>query len=196
MTATTPDATAAPTRRVKAALHMSLDGVVESPERWSFAYFAPEMGQAVNDSFASTDALLMGRVLYQEWADHWPHQSGPLADLMNGMPKYVVSTQRIDLSWSNSTPLDPASPADDLRGRLQEPGRDIAVPGSPTVVRWLLTEGLLDELRLFQYPLVLGTGKQLFRPGTPTASLHLAATTSYPTGVVDLTYHPVRKPTV
>lgn len=166
---------------------------MENPEQWSFPYFAPEMGQAIGDSFASTDALLMGRVLYQEWAAHWPQESGPMADMMNGLPKYVVSSNRLELSWTHSTQLDPADPVGDLRRQLQEPGRDIAVSGSPTVIRWLLDEGLLDELRLFQYPLVLGSGKQLFPTGTAPNHLQVAASTTYSTGVVDLTYTPADK---
>src|SRR5215211_5740460 len=94
-------------RKVVAAEFLSLDGVMESPEKWHFAYFDDEMGQAVGESFAASDAMLMGRILYEEWAAFWPQQDpeeNPVAARMNGIQKYVVSaTLEEPLKWSNST---------------------------------------------------------------------------------------------
>src|SRR5215212_4713276 len=94
-------------RKVIAAEFVTLDGVMEAPERWNFAYFNDEMGQAIGEGFAASDALLMGRVLYEEWAAYWPQQDpeeNPVAAQMNGVQKYVVSTTlREPLEWTNTS---------------------------------------------------------------------------------------------
>jgi hypothetical protein len=94
-------------RKVVAAEFLSLDGVMESPDKWHFPYFNEEMGQAVGEGFASADAMLMGRVNYEEWAAFWPGQDpqeNPFAAQMNSMQKYVVSTTLEEpLEWQNST---------------------------------------------------------------------------------------------
>ena len=108
-------------RKVVAAEFLSLDGVMESPDQWHFPYFNDEMGQAVGEGFASSDAMLMGRVLYEEWAAFWPNQDpeeNPVAEQMNGVRKYVVSTTlEGPLAWNNAYSAQGERGGGDLRAQ-------------------------------------------------------------------------------
>jgi dihydrofolate reductase len=180
-------------RRVVAAEFLSLDGVMESPDKWHFPYFDEEMGQAVAEGFAAADAMLMGRVNYEEWAAFWPGQDpeeNPMAAQMNAMKKYVVSTTLEEpLGWSNSTLIkeDVAQEIEKLRDR---PGEDIVISGSGALVRSLLGYGLLDELKLMIHPIVVGSGKRLFEEGEGQTKLELVDSRTFSTGVLYLTYRP------
>jgi dihydrofolate reductase len=147
---------------------MSLDGVVESPDKWHFPYFNYQMGDAIGAAMATSDAMLMGRVLYEEWAAYWPQQDpeeNPVAARMNGIQKYVVSrTLEKPLEWENST-LIGDNIAEEITRLKEQPGKDISITGSPTLVRSLLQDDLLDELRLMVHPIVVGSGKRLFEEG-------------------------------
>ena len=179
-------------RKIVANFFMSLDGVVESPDQWHFPYFDEQMGEVVNAGFARSDALLMGGQLYREWSAYWPTSTDqPIADIMNGQQKYVVSRSLERADWSNTTLI-----RDDVSDRIREikaqPGKDIAMSGSATLVRWLLGEGLLDELGLLVHPIVVGTGARLFPDGTPQWPLELATSDTLATGVLHLVYRPAR----
>jgi dihydrofolate reductase len=141
---------------------------------------------------AGTDALLMGRVTYQEMAPHWVAQAGsadPVA-AHTSKPKYVVSTTLNDTSeWPNST-LVTGDVAGQLTKLKQQPGKDILVIGSATLIRWLLRESLADELDLLVFPVVEGHGKRLFDGDGSQIKLNLASCEAFSTGVVHLTYHP------
>ena len=100
------------------------------------------------------DAMLLGRVTYQEFAGHWPQQTGEMADTMNGTAKYVVSGTLPSADWQNSTLIPAASAFAEIAGLKQQPGKNIGMTGSGTLVGSLLREGLLDELHLFVFPLV------------------------------------------
>ncbi len=180
-------------RKVVAAEFVSLDGVVESPEKWHFPYFNEEMGQAVGEGFAASDAMLMGRVLYEEWAAYWPGQDpeeNPIAAHMNGLRKYVVSTTlKSPLEWNNST-LIKGNVAEEIAKIKEQPGKDITVSGSGALVRSLLEYGLLDELRLMIHPIVVGSGKRLFEDGGDRKALELLDSKTFGTGVLYLTYRP------
>src|SRR5918994_5343944 len=125
-------------RKVVAADFLPLDGVMESPDRWHFPYFNDEMGRAVGEGFAAADAMLMGRVNYEEWAAFWPGQDpreNPMAAQMNSMKKYVVSTTlREPLEWQNST-LIGEDVAEEISKLKEQPGKEISISGSPTLVR-------------------------------------------------------------
>src|SRR5215217_2726759 len=153
-----------PMRKVIASEFISLDGVVESPDKWHFPYFNDQMGDAIGAAMAQADAMLMGRVLYEEWAAYWPQQDpeeNPVAAQMNGVRKYVVSTTLEEpLEWSNSTLIE-GNVAEEIAELKQQPGKDITVSGSGALVRSLLKDGLLDELRLMVHPVVVGGGKRL-----------------------------------
>ena len=180
-------------RRVIVAEFVSLDGVVEAPDQWHFPYWSDEMGQEIGAAMAASDAMLMGRVLYQEWAAFWPQQNpqeNPVAAHMNGVPKYVVSTTLEEpLEWDNST-LIKENVAEEIVQLKRQDGGDIVISGSPTLVRSLLEEGLIDELRLMVHPVVVGRGKRLFEEGGERIALELVDSETFSTGVVYLTYQP------
>jgi dihydrofolate reductase len=182
-------------RKVVASEFVSLDGVVESPDKWHFPYFNDEMGDAIGAAMAASDAMLMGRVLYEEWAAYWPNQDpdeNPVAARMNGVRKYVVSTTLEEpLEWQNST-LIGDNVAEQISRLKEQPGKDISISGSPTLVRSLLQDGLLDELRLMVHPIVVGSGKRLFEDGGDQKALQLVDSKTFSTGVLYLTYQPAQ----
>jgi dihydrofolate reductase len=184
-----------PMRKVVASEIVSLDGVVESPEKWHFPYFNDQMGDAIGAAMASSDSMLMGRVLYEEWAAFWPNQDpdeNPVAARMNGVRKYVVSTTLEEpLEWQNST-LIGDNVAEEISRLKEQPGKDISISGSPTLVRSLLEEDLLDELRLMVHPIVVGSGKRLFEDGGDQKALQLVDSKIFSTGVLYLSYQPAQ----
>lgn len=178
-------------RKIKANFFISLDGVVEAPDRWHFPYFDDEMGAAVGAAFATTDAMVMGRVLYEEWAAFWPdHADEPFGDVINGMKKYVLSDRLRTAEWENSEIVG-GDAAQRLAEIKAQEGGDISLSGSATTVRWLLREGLLDELNLLVHPLVVGDGRaRLFPEGEPTTPLRLLRSQTFASGVLNLSYAP------
>ncbi|GIH06820.1 pyrimidine reductase [Rhizocola hellebori] len=175
-------------RKIVAGLFISLDGVVEAPQNWHFPYFNDEMGQAVGEQMGGAEAMLLGRVTYDEFASYWPHQDpdGEMVAQMNNTPKYVVSTTLSNPEWQNTTVIG----LDELAKLKQEPGGDLGMSGSPTLVRSLLRAGLLDELRLLVHPIVVGSGKRLFPDGSDSQPLKLLDSKTFETGVMYLTYGP------
>ena len=179
-------------RKVTAGLFVSLDGVVESPEKWHFPYFNDEMGEAVGAAISSSDAMLLGRLTYQEFATYWPGVSSedePFATHMNNTPKYVVSKTLDKAEWNNST-LISGNVAEDITKLKQQPGKNIGITGSATLVQSLLQDDLLDELGLMIHPVVVGSGKRLFQEGGGPKGLKLVDSMTFSTGVVSLTYQP------
>src|SRR5207245_4035496 len=174
--------------RLAATLFMSLDGVVESPEKWSFPYWNDEIGKFKHEETFSSDALLLGRVTYEGFAAAWPGRKDEegFADLFNGMPKYVASKTLKKLEWNNSH-LIKGNLAAEVSKLKQQPGHDIVIHGSPTLIRSLLPHDLIDEYRLLVYPIVLGRGKRLFDE-TSQAKLKLAESETFSKGVVKLVY--------
>ena len=180
-------------RKVKSNFFISLDGVVESPDTWHFPYFNDEMGAAIGAGAANVGAYLMGRVLYEEWAAYWPeHADEPFGDVLNATKKYVVSNTLTSAEWQNSEILS-GDVAAKLAALKAEDGGDLVVSGSATTVRWLLREGLLDELHLFVHPIVVGEGMaRLFPADQPQTPLELLGAETFQTGVVYVTYAPTR----
>ncbi|MEV0151725.1 MULTISPECIES: dihydrofolate reductase family protein [unclassified Nonomuraea] len=176
-------------RKIVAGLFISLDGVVESPETWHFPYFNDEMGQIVGEQMQAADAMLLGRRTYEAFAAYWPNPEPEAADMaehMNGTPKYVVTSTLETASWANTTII-----SGDVTARLKElkdqPGKDIGITGSATLVRSLLRDGLLDELRLLIHPIVVGGGVKLFADGEQVP-LRLLDSRTLETGVIYATY--------
>ena len=176
-------------RKIVAGLMVSVDGVVESPEKWTGPYFSPEIGQYVGSSFAGSDTLLLGRVTYQTFAASFSGDTSgdPMAATMNAVPKVVVSTTLASPEWQNST-LISDNVAEKIAELKQRPGKNIGMSGSATLVTWLLRQGLLDELHLLVFPVVLGSGKRLFGDGGGKLPLTLTGSATFETGVVHLTY--------
>ncbi len=175
-----------------ATLFVSLDGVVESPEKWSFPFWSDETQKFKVDELRATDALLLGRVTYEGFAAAWPGRKGDaFADRFNSMPKFVASRTLNKLEWNNSH-LIKGDLAAEVSKLKQQPGQDIVIHGSPGLIRSLLPHDLIDEFRLLVYPLVLGRGKHLFDEGSQ-ANLKLVESTKFSKGVVKLVYRPADK---
>ncbi|WP_027345696.1 dihydrofolate reductase family protein [Hamadaea tsunoensis] len=174
---------------INAGLFIALDGVVEAPETWHFEYFDDEMGAAVGAMMAGNDAMLLGRHTYDEFAAFWPaaDPADPFTAQMNGAQKYVVSTTLDKAEWENSTVI-----GGDVKAELLKLKQDkqLGVTGSPTLVRWLLEQQLIDELHLLVHPVAVGAGKILFTPGEKIP-LRLIEATTFSTGVMHLVYGPV-----
>jgi dihydrofolate reductase len=175
-------------RKIVAGLFTSLDGVVETANEWMGPWFNDELGQTIGSLMGAQDAMLLGRVTYQEFAGHWPQQTGEMADTMNGTAKYVVSGTLPSADWQNSTLILAASAFAEIAGLKQQPGKNIGMTGSGTLVGSLLREGLLDELHLFVFPLVVGSGKRLFAAPGAQLPLKLLDSATFQSGVVHLTY--------
>jgi dihydrofolate reductase len=186
---------------------MSLDGVVQAPggpdeDRdggfahggWSHPFFDPEVvGGAFADALNKAEALLFGRRTWQTMAAAWPERAGdPFADQMNAIPKYVVSATLTDdeLTWNNTTRIAGDEAVARVRELREADGGDLVVMGSPTLVRTLLREGLIDELRLMIEPVVLGGGKTIFPDDGELRTLELVSTVTSATGVNVCTYRP------
>jgi dihydrofolate reductase len=178
-------------RKIVAGLFVSLDGVTEAPETWQLPYISDELVEAVGAAMAESDTMLLGRRTYQEFAAYWPNQGSEeqFADYMNNTPKLVASTTLDTVEWQNSTLLK-GNVAEELTRLKQRPGKNISSTGSATLVRSLLRDGVLDELQLLLHPVVVGRGERLFPDGEPQRSLELAASKTFGTGVVQLTYRP------
>ena len=177
-------------RKVVAGLFISLDGVIESPHEWHLEYFDADMMAAMEAHIAAEDTILLGRVTYQDWAPYWPTSTDePYASHINNTPKYVVSTTLDKVEWQNSTLLK-GNLTEAITRLKQQPGKNIGVAGSPTLVQSLLQSDLLDELTLMVHPVVVGRGKRLFKDGGDLKRLKLVDTKTTSTGVVILTYQP------
>ncbi|WP_326645210.1 dihydrofolate reductase family protein [Streptosporangium sp. NBC_01755] len=187
---------------------MSLDGVVQAPGGsdedtdggfahggWSHPFFDDEVvGGAFDDAMAKAEALLFGRRTWQTMAAAWPERAGdPFADQMNSIPKYVVSETLGDdeLTWNNTTRISGGEAVAHIRKLHETDGGDLVAMGSPTLVRTLLREGLVDELRLMIMPVILGGGKTIFPDDGGLRTLELASTVISDAGVHVCTYRPV-----
>lgn len=175
---------------IKSGLFISLDGVIESPEKWHFQYFDDQMGAAVGALMSESDATLIGRQTYDEFAAYWPEAdpNDPMTATMNGGRKYVVSTTVTDPEWENTTAINPGGDGDVATQltRLKQDTR-LGTTGSAALVRWMLEQGLVDELHLLVHPIVVGHGKKLFEDGA-TVPLKLVSSTTFDSGVLHLVY--------
>lgn len=181
---------------------MSLDGVFEAPgpdgsgfkyEGWTFPYHSEEFGKFKSDELQQTDMLLLGKVTYEGFAKAWPGQKDPggFADKLNSMPKYVVSKTLEKADWNNSHIIN-NNIVEEIQKLKNQEGGDIVVHGSGTLARFLLENGLVDELTIMLYPVVLGMGKQLFADIHKTG-LKLIETKPLAAGIVVLRYQPIKE---
>jgi dihydrofolate reductase len=179
-------------RKLSAWLYVTLDGVVEAPENWVIPDDA--MFEQQTAGYAASDALLLGRRTYDVFAASWPQRGSdiPNADWMNNTQKYVASTTLESPEWQNTTVLE--GDASEAVARLKQvDGETITLNGSATLLRSLLRAELVDELRLFLHPVVLGSGRRLFDNGEGLGALKLTKCHAYDNGVVSLTYQPERE---
>ena len=182
--------------RIVVTEFVSLDGVMEDPggaedfkhSGWSFEIDRGEDGNAFKlEETMSSDALLLGRVTFEGFAEAWPSREGEFAEKFNAMPKHVVSSTLHDPEWNNSSVLegDLAAAVEKLKGRYSG---NIVVHGSAQLVQALLEHDLVDELRLMVFPVVLGSGKRLFGETSDKKRLQLEDTKTVGDGVLVLTY--------
>jgi dihydrofolate reductase len=184
--------------RIVVTEFISLDGVIEDPGGsedfrhggWSFEFNRGEEGDKFKlDETLEADALLLGRVTYEGFAASWPSRDGEFADKFNNMPKYVVSSTLAAPEWNNSTVLK-GDVVEEVSKLRQGPGGDIVVHGSGRLAQTLLENGLVDELRLMVFPVVLGSGKRLFGETSDKRKLRLADSKTVGDGVSILVYQP------
>jgi dihydrofolate reductase len=168
----------------------SLDSVIDNPA-WTFDFgYDPAMGQDIGNLMSSCEAILLGRNTYEMFEPAWSTRTAdedPGAPFMNESAKYVVSSTLKEGTWQNSKIVGPYS-ADAIRQVKAEVGGGIYVSGSSTLVRALITDGLVDELHLFVYPVTRGAGPRLF-PDNPPTRWSLARSAAYDNGVLYLVYH-------
>ena len=179
-------------RKIVVSTYVTLDGVMEAPEMWVFRFWNDEHTKYADDQLFASDALLMGRGVYEEFAASWPSRTTEFADRMNSLPKYVVSTTLEEpLEWNNST-LVKENVAEEVSKLKQQDGQDILMYGSADLMQTLMELDLIDEYRLWVHPILLGSGKRLFREESATKALRLVDTTTFSSGVVVLSYQPAQ----
>ncbi len=192
-------------RKLIVAEHISLDGVIQSPGGpeedpggefhlggWIVPYADEAIGQDLQELFSQPFELLLGRRTYEIWAAYWPHvpldsKSRAIADLFNSVPKHVATHRSDTLDWQESHALE-GDLADAIRALKQQDGANLLIWGSADVAHQLLAAGLVDELRLMIYPVVLGRGKRLFGDNAQPSAFTLAHSASTPGGVLITRY--------
>ena len=183
-------------RRLVVSEFLTLDGVMEDPggdssfkhAGWSMPYWDDEIGKLKFAELFAADALLLGRITYQGFAKAWPSVTDEMgfSDRMNGIAKYVVSTTLPTAEWNNST-IIAGDVVEEVTRLKEQPGQNILVAGSGQLVQTLARHNLVDDYYLLIYPVVLGSGKRLFRDDTE-AVLKLVETRAYNSGVTLLHY--------
>jgi dihydrofolate reductase len=179
-------------RKVIVSTYTSVDGVFENPG-WSSPYWSDEAQRYARELLWASDALLLGRKTYELFASSWPTEAwidreDEFAVRMNAYPKHVASTSLTEpLEWSASTLLH-GDPADAVAALKQQPGGNILMYSSVELMRTLMRHGLIDELRIWIHPLILGSGRRLFSDGGAESRLRLLDTTTLPNGIIVLGY--------
>jgi dihydrofolate reductase len=195
--------------RVTLTTFLTLDGVMQAPgdteeDRrdgfeqggWQAPYADEDLGRLAGEWVAAADAFLLGRRTYELFAAFWPQVTDPddpVASRLNALPKYVASTTLDKVEWHNSTLLegDVAKAVAELK---RQPGNELQIHGSGQLARTLMAHDLIDEYRLWTHPVVLGSGRRLFEPGSRPAALELLATRTTGAGIVISTYQPAGSP--
>src|SRR5262245_45453156 len=176
-------------RNIVAGLFISLDGVVEAPQEWQIELMDDEAGEDISRALEEGDTILLGRRTYEEFAAYWPSAPAddPFSQYINNTPKVVVSNTVHSSDWQNTSFI-----GGDVNGQLAalkaQPGKNIGITGSGTLVRSLLRDGLLDELRLQVYPVVVGKGKRLFDDWSGKVPLKLVHSQITSRGIAILHY--------
>lgn len=176
-------------RKVIVTEFLTLDGIMEDPSTWQKGHDSPNVGPYKYDELFGSGALLLGRVTYDEFVSYWPTATGTgdFGERMNSLPKFVATSTPGPLEW-NATALE-GDVVEAVAALKRQDGLPLLTYGSATFVQTLLRHGLVDELRLMIYPVVLGSGKRLFS-GEDRLALELIESRSLGQGVMLLTYGP------
>ena len=193
---------AEPRRELVVNTFLTLDGVMQAPGGpeedpsggfehggWSFGYWDDQMQTVMGESMSKPFDLVLGRKTYEIFAAHWPYSDEPAAEPLNSATKHVASNTLEELEWENSTLIEGDVP-DGIRTIKEEDGPELQVHGSANLIQTLLEHGLIDEFRLWIFPLVLGKGKRLFEDGTVPDGLELTSSQVSSSGVIIATYRP------
>lgn len=173
--------------RIVSNFFIALDGVVDQPENWHMSYINDEMMAIITAGMEVNKAFMMGRKGYDGGAAFWPDKTDEFGEYFNAIPKYVISASLQDPTWNNTTVVP--GDVEAVQRVKDNVNGDIFMTGSAITVRWLLANGLLDELRLLLHPVAVGAGQRLFE-GTPTHKLELVESSALSTGVLNLVYRP------
>ena len=183
--------------RIVVTEFVSLDGVMEGPGgdndfargAWTFEFERGEEGdQFKTDETMNADSMLLGRKTYEGFAQAWPSMKGEFADKFNSMPKFVVSSTLSDPEWTNTTVLEGDDAVESVTRLKEERDGDIVVQGSAQLVKALIEAGLVDELRLMVFPVILGTGIRLFGDTTESKNLRLTSSETAGDGILLLVF--------
>lgn len=190
--------------RLTLTTFLTLDGIMQSPGApdedrgggfehggWLIPYADDDMGRFIGETFAQADAFLLGRKTYEIFVGHWPHvmDENPVAAALNRLPKHVVSSTLDSLSWDNATLIRGEQLTEQVNRLKAQPGRELQIHGSGHLARTLMALDLIDEYRLWIYPVVVGAGARLFENPAP-ATLRLTDSRTTASGVSVLTYQP------
>ena len=173
-------------RKIAAGVFISLDGVVEAPDQWHFPYFNEGMGAAVDATLGAADTVLFGRKTYDSFAGAWPEREAAggedagFAKALGDVRKIVVSNQKLEFTWRNSEQLE-GDLVEAVTALKNEPGANIALSGSVSVVRQLLAADLVDELHLLVHPIAVRKGMRLFDEGEPPIPFTLSSSQIFKT---------------
>jgi dihydrofolate reductase len=174
-------------RKLVESTFVTLDGVISSPEKWGPPYWNDEHDSYAHELLFAADALLLGRVTYEAFVGAWPARSGDYADRINSLPKYVASRTLQEATW-NATVIA-GDVAEEVAKLKQQPGEAILKFGTGELDRTLIAHELVDELHLWIFPVLAGSGQRLIE-GIDTTHLKLVDTTTFSTGIVVHTYAP------
>jgi dihydrofolate reductase len=177
-------------RKLVISTYMTLDGVMEAPEKWEL--WSGEHERYAWEQLLASDALLMGRKVYEGFAGSWPSRDGEFAGRMNALPKFVVSSTLEAAGWNNTTIISGDVP-EKVAELKQQPGQQILMYGSGDLMHTLTRHLLVDEYRIWLNPLVLGAGRRLFPEGADQITLKLVDTHTFRTGVIVLSYQPAEE---
>jgi len=183
-------------RKLVVSESVTVDGVfdAETMGQWVTPYQSDERNECIRETFLASDALLFGRTTYDVYAWYWPGQKNNeygIADRMNSIPKYVVSSTPLKAQWNNSTIIK-ENVAEEIARLKQKPGQDILIQGSATLVESLAQAGLIDEYKILVHPAIMGSGKRFFKDGMGMTKLKLVESKMLSLGVVLLCYEPAR----
>ena len=183
-------------RKLVVSEWVTLDGVFDADtmEQWFNPYHSDDKAEYIQETILASDAILLGRATYEMLAPYWSalkNNEMGIADRLNSAAKYVVSSTPLKAQWNNSTIIK-EHVVEEITRLKQQPGQDILITGSATLVQSLMQTDLIDEYRFLVHPIIMGSGKRFFKDGMDTTRLKLVKTNTFSLGVVLLCYKPVK----